>query len=61
MEPLVGDYRDCAKNAAGILGRLYGGVKSTYRSWSPHIQIDQNQLVEDINKVRDFFNMNPLS
>ncbi len=59
--PLVGDYRNCAKNAAGILGRLYGGVKSTYRSWSPHIQIDQNQLVEDINNVRDFFNMNPLS
>lgn len=59
--PLVGDYRNCVKNTAGILGRLYGGVKSTYRSWSPRIQIEQNQLVEDLNKLRDFFDMKPLS
>ena len=57
--PLHGCHRDCAKRAAGILGRLYGGV-NTYRSWSPKAQIEQNKLVEVLNEVRVHFNMKPL-
>jgi hypothetical protein len=53
---LNGSHRECAKRAAGILGRLYGGI-DTYRSWSPRAQIEQNNLVEDLNQVRGHFNM----
>jgi len=50
----------CAQRAAGILGRLYGGIK-TYRSHSPKVQMDQNQCVKPINEVRDYFDMAPLN
>jgi hypothetical protein len=53
-------HRECAQQAAGILGRLYAGA-SSYRSWSPRAQIEQNDLVADVNEVRDFFNMGPLA
>jgi hypothetical protein len=49
----------CARRAAGLLGRLYGGVK-TYRSRSPKLQMDQNGCVAPINTVRDYFDMAPL-
>ena len=54
-------HLECAKRSAGVLGRLYGGQKDVYRSWSPRKQIDQNALVDPINKVRDVFGMKPLS
>lgn len=54
-------HRECARRAAGILGRLYGGAASTYQSWSSRAQIEQNYFVEAIDEVRDFFNMPPLS
>ena len=54
-------HRECARRAVGILGRLYGGAISTYRTWSPRAHIEQNDLVAVVNKVRDLFNMAPLS
>jgi hypothetical protein len=53
-------HQECARRAAGILGRLYGGHFSTYRSWSPKYHIDQNNYSDRINRVRDFFNLPPL-
>lgn len=47
--------RDCARQAVGGLGRLYGGGgihKKSYRSMSPRVQIEQNNFVPDINLVR---------
>jgi hypothetical protein len=47
--------RDCARQAGGALGRLYGGggvYKKSYRSMSPRVQIEQNGFVPDINTVR---------
>jgi hypothetical protein len=49
-----------AGRAAGILGRLYGADSSTYRSRSPRVQLEQNEHVEPINRVRDYFDMKPL-
>lgn len=57
---LSSDHRECARHAAGILGRLYGGVPSTYRSWSPRIHIEQNGLTAVVNEVRRFFNLGEL-
>jgi len=54
-------HEECARRAASILGRLYGGNASTYRSWSPRAHIEQNDLVTAINDVRDLFDMPPLS
>lgn len=54
-------HRTCAQLAAGILGRLYGGDGSIYRSQSCQVQIEQNNLVEAVNAVRDFFRMPKLS
>lgn len=54
-------HHDCARLAAGILGRLYGGDKDTYRSMSPRYHIQQNRLEADINVVRDKCSMLPLS
>jgi hypothetical protein len=47
--------RDCARQAVGSLGRLYGGGgahKKSYRSMSPRVQIEQNNFVDDVNLVR---------
>jgi hypothetical protein len=61
-KPLVSaTHRACAKSAAGILGRLYGGDGSTYRSQSCQCQIEQNGLVYPVNAVRDYFNMPKLN
>lgn len=61
MSPLSVTHRECARRAVGILGRLYGGLRSTYRSRSPRAHIEQNDLVMVVNEVRDFFNMPLLS
>ncbi|HVB80526.1 MAG TPA: hypothetical protein VNE82_11355 [Candidatus Binataceae bacterium] len=47
---------DCAKRAAGILGRLYAGASSTYRSMSAKLHIDENRKTE-INGNRQYFGM----
>jgi hypothetical protein len=57
--PLPPAQQQCARHAAGILGRLYGGT-NTYRSWSPITQIDENGLAPVINRLRRFFNMEDL-
>jgi hypothetical protein len=57
---LSATQRDCARRAAGTLGRLYGGT-STYRSWSCKAHIEQNDLVPVVNSVRDHFDMSPLA
>jgi hypothetical protein len=53
-------HRECARRAAGILGRLHGGVE-TYKSSSPPAHIEQNDLIPPLNRVRDYFNMPPVS
>jgi hypothetical protein len=53
-------HSDCARHAAAVLGQLYRGTPSTYRSWSPRTQIEQNNYMADLNKVRDLFGMIPL-
>lgn len=50
-------HRDCARQAVGILGRMYGGDRNTYRSQSPRFQIDQNSLSADVNIVRNLCGM----
>lgn len=57
---LAASHQECARRAAGILGRMYGGV-ATYKSWSPRVQIEQNDLVPVVNRVRDYLDMSPLS
>jgi len=52
---------DSARYASGIIGRLYGGHTSTYRSRSLPLQISQAGFVQDINEVRQYYNMTPLS
>ncbi len=59
--PLSEGQRECARRAAHILGALYAGNSTTYRSWSPRAHIEQNNLVADVNKVRDYFNMAALA
>jgi hypothetical protein len=54
------DHRECVRQAAVILGRLYEGSYSTYRSWSTRAQIEHNGLRGDIDRVRAFFDMSPL-
>lgn len=53
-------HSDCARRAAGVLGRLYGATPDIYRSWSPRVHIEQNNLVSTIDAVRDHFGMPPL-
>jgi len=49
-----------ARQAAGILGRLYGGTTNTYRSGSAQRQISQPERLASINQLRDACNMPPL-
>lgn len=54
-------HDNCANNAAGIMGRLYGGVEDTYRSGSLRAQVDQQGLVTTVNTVRARYKMSPLA
>lgn len=49
--------KECARRTAGVLGRLYGAVEDTYKSGSPRVQIEQNDLAPAINRVRAHFGM----
>jgi hypothetical protein len=42
----------CAKLAAGIVGRLYGGVDDTYRSGSARQHIERRGFVDAVNSMR---------
>jgi hypothetical protein len=63
MNPPLPDWHDqCAKNAARVIGLLYGGVKWTYRTSSLRAQVDQQDLVTTVNTVRARYKgMGPLS
>jgi hypothetical protein len=50
---------DCAKRAAGILGRLHCGSADTYRSNSAKLHIEENRKTE-INANRGYFNLKAL-
>jgi len=52
-------YRNCAKLAAGTLGRLYGGTFDTYRSHSIRQQIER-MYKDAVNSSRKEFGMGPL-
>lgn len=58
--PLAEAHSDCVRHGAIILGRMYSGSASTYRSWSARAQIEQNNWLADLNKVRDWFDMEPV-
>jgi hypothetical protein len=59
--PLSAAETECARLAAGLLGRLYGGEqKSTYRSMSVLRHIKERALV-DINFLRARYHMTALS
>jgi hypothetical protein len=55
----------CAKQAARLLETLYTGTDATYgeaatyRSGSARAQLDRNDLVPMINRVRDYFGIAP--
>jgi len=52
-------YKNCAQLAAGILGRLHGGDKTTYRSHTLRDHIRRTYLTE-VNAVRKAFTMSDL-
>lgn len=57
---LSAGHSDCARRAAGVLGRLYGATPDIYRSWSPRVHIEQNNFTSPVNTVRAHFGMPPL-
>jgi hypothetical protein len=54
------EHRDLARRAASVLGRLYGGASSIYRSRSPRAQIDEAGLQPGINTIRAWLGQEPL-
>jgi hypothetical protein len=59
--PPAGTYRDLAKRAAEILGRLHGGTRDTYRSASIPRHLDDNGWRDPIDNVRRSVGLAPLS
>ena len=58
---LSANQRECAKNAADMLGLIYGAdFDTTYRSWSPTAHIEGNNYVPRINELRQYFGKSPL-
>lgn len=45
------------KSASGILGRMYGGDKSVYSSFSPAMQVKDNGWIPVLQTVRNEFGM----
>lgn len=58
--PPSGRLNDCAQRASGILGRMYGGDTSTYRSHTIRRQILDSGRVPAITKERELRGMPPL-
>lgn len=54
-------WETAARNAAGLLGRLYGGDASTYRSRACRDHMDKNGIATELEYLRDFFGMDPLA
>jgi hypothetical protein len=57
----TGTYKDLCKRAAEVLGRLYGGAKSTYRSASITRHLLDNGWRPAINNVRAMSQFPPLT
>jgi hypothetical protein len=49
--------RRLVKSACGILGRMYGGDKSVYSSFSPAMQLEDNGWIPVLQAVRNEFGM----
>jgi hypothetical protein len=58
-EPLSPSQWDCARQAARILGRLYGGSKTSYRTLSAKRHIEENRK-QEINVIRSYKGLTPL-
>jgi hypothetical protein len=54
-------HHDCARLAAGLLGRIYGKTRETYRSKGLRYLIDQNDFVQPINALRKQLGMGELA
>jgi hypothetical protein len=57
---LTNPHYDAALRAGNVLGRLYGGAASSYRSRSPQAQIDDGGHIAEINKTRAVVKQKPL-
>lgn len=57
----TGRLNDCARRASGILGRMYGGVETTYRSHTVRRQIDESGRAAAVNAERKARGMAPLA
>ena len=60
-DSLATAHWDLAKLGSDLLGRLYGGARTTYRSSSIRAQIDASDLVPAVNSVRQYFGKPPLN
>jgi hypothetical protein len=55
-EGFQGDvHRDIARFAGGILGRMYGGDETVYRARSCQRHLEDNNWLDDIDKIRTQF------
>lgn len=52
---------ECARNAAGLLTRLYIADSSIYRSWSVRSQMDQNNFRPLLDELRKALNLPPMT
>lgn len=50
----------CARFAAGLLGRMYGDTRDTYRSGACREHLVEGGLVDDLEYIRGFYAMAPL-
>jgi hypothetical protein len=59
-QALTNPHYDQALRSVNVLGRLYGGVSSCYRSRSPQAQIDDGGHLAEINQTRAAVKQQPL-
>jgi len=59
-EPTRQAWSSAGQQAAGLLGRLFGGTKDTYRSASVSRQIIDSGVIDLINFLRKLNNMKPI-
>ncbi|MFA6166916.1 MAG: hypothetical protein WC700_09885 [Gemmatimonadaceae bacterium] len=56
-EPISARHDSLARSAAGILGRMYGGDQSTYRTGSVRQHLVYNKCIDALDVVRDRYSM----
>lgn len=57
----AGSIEDCIRSAAGLIGRIFGGDPTTYRTGSARRQIVDSSMGAVINRVRGARGMRPLT